>query len=342
MRRNLRCEPGLLAFSLLQVLLLPGPSALAGTEIKTQQETHSEQGGQGGGVQTAPPPKFSDYGLVLQVKNGASYLELGPEWKVKGKDCPPRSGCLELGLGLRARVPFQDEKEQLALIDRGSNTWKLVGSFDLMRESETPPPSGGDPFSFTLIASARTEWGTEAYQYTPMNETKQSVRTHSLGAELEVRGSFEGRRESAVPGFQIGPQMLLRFAREWEGSEERGVVVPGTGEEPATVRQQVLEGPVEKQEFSARLGVPLYVPWARAFNLGFGPYASYRFGKKSESYQRARGEAWVYYFPSTSVPNTRLGLAAFGDWRTQGADDLRSFEYGLLLQLRLAVTLLEY
>jgi hypothetical protein len=264
-------------------------------------------------------------------KNAAGYLEAGPGWKTSWTS-GESTGSRELTL--RARVPFRDKDEKLVVIDRDSAEVKLVAGADWER-GLTPEEGTG---SRTLRLSARAEWGTDRYAWHPGGGAEQARRRDSWGAELD------GLAYLKRGGRQLAPQVRVRWAQEWQASPSAGVVIPGAGGAPDTVKELVLDPPTVKSELSVRVGVPHYFPFAGAFAAG--PYASYTFGglgdALSAAYQRLRGELWLYYFPVTKPANMRFGLAGFLDWRSRGVDDRAVREVGLLVQLRIPVTLVDY
>lgn len=260
-------------------------------------------------------------------KNASGYLEAGPGWKKAGTG----GGT---ALSLRARVPFRDEDEKLSVVDRDSTSWKLVGALDWDRD--VTPEQGSA--SRTYAASVRAEWGTDRYAFHPNGGAETARRRDSWGGEIGGVVHLKDRRR------QLAPQLLVRYAREWEAAPTSGVIVPGSGGAPDTVKAMILEPPRVKTELSARVGLPLYAGFLDSFAVG--PYASYTFGDGDDptpdAYQRLRGELWLYYFPVASPPNVRFGMAYFHDWRARGADDRAVREYGMLVQLRFGVRLVDY
>jgi hypothetical protein len=265
-------------------------------------------------------------------KNESGFVEGGPGWERSVTRAASLTQTLKASL--QARLPYGDKEKKLAVIDRDSDTLKLIASVGWERDST---PEAGTS-STTWSASARAEWGTARYEYNPGGGAEEARRRDSWGAELNGLAYFkEGAR-------RLGPQLRLRYGREWKAAPEVGVVIPGSGGAPDTVKALVLAPPTVTTEASARLGLPFYLPAADA--IAFGPYLSWRIGGGDDftpgAYQRVRGELWVYYFPASATPSARVGLAGFFDWRAAGADGLPLRDGGLLVQLRFGAKLIEY
>jgi hypothetical protein len=315
MRRSSRSERA--AIALASALLL-GPIAAAGDD----------------GAKTEYPLHFTAF-----WKNEASYLEAGPGWRKRDK---PADGHDTREVTLRVRVPFRDEDkdDKLATVDRDADTWKLVAGFDWERDVTRE----GSSVSRLYRVGASAEWGTDLYKFSPGGGAEQSRRRDSWGGELGGVVYFKRGVRLFGEDIRLGPQLHVRYAREWEASKETGVVIPGTGGAPETVKNLILDGPQVTTQVSARVGLPVYAPFAEEFAVG--PYASYTFGDADDllpdAWQRLRGELWLYYFPVAKPANVRFGVAGFLDWRANGTDGRDARELGLLVQLRLGAWFIEY
>jgi hypothetical protein len=241
---------------------------------------------------------------------------------------------------LFGRLPTSGADSTTAQLDRSTTSWRL-GVRAARRWGTLPPPSeGGRIFTFQL--SALAEWGHAVFEYFPdgVETDRRREAEDSLAAELQAAGLL-ARHES---GAQAAPQLRVRYARDWRAADQVGVVVPGSGTSPSTVKDLVIAAPGAVPELSARVAVP----FTFGSEIGYGPALMYtargapRAWEPGSKVGRLRGEAYLYWFPSSLKGGGRIGLGAYADARVHGSDERGAREYGALLDVRLGANLLEY
>jgi len=268
---------------------------------------------------------------VFAAKSGL--LEIGPEY---ARHSPGR------GVVLRALIRLPYDKDNAAprvQLDRYSSTWRGIVSADLERDRTRAT----GPIS-RWRAGVQMEFGTANYRYYPSGGSSAAVERHgSVAAEIRWFSYSTEARPAAV---QWAPQVCLRFAREWTKGDLVGVVVPGSGGAPSTVKNLVITPPSGTPQLAVRVAVPTYL--GRGL-MGFGPAFTYalsgdrgRWNPTTKS-GRAGLETWVFYFPTQEgATNLRLGAAPFVSYRTHGSDAFSQWEYGALLQVRVGTAALEF
>jgi|GEM_PF-6042755 len=271
------------------------------------------------------------------VNNAKADLEAGFEVK------PVKRLRLRL-LGI-SPLTNAEKDPPMVQFDKSTNTWRLATLLQYevdMTEAEGP--------SHRLRFGLTGDWGIKDYSYYPnlndgkdkKTEAKQSFSVGLNVAWYHSAGKFHG--------FQIMPQLFGRYDRSWKSEDKTGVVVPGETGQPSTVDNRIVKAPSVSPLTTVRLAVPFYPGWNAP--LAFGPSVAYGLSSKKEEgfgtdLQRMRAEFWSYIFPtgkadSTDSLNVRIGLSPFWDVRTKGDDKREKHEYGLLVQLRVGFTALEY
>jgi len=266
---------------------------------------------------------------VTSVNDGN--IEFGPEISNKQKTFIVRP---------YLRFYLTDKEDSKAQIDRFTSTWRAAVAMDFVKDN-TKEDGPINRFEMGL----QGEWGTSEFKYFPDKTKANEKKTDKSSFGLELKGGWfhsEGKTNAA----QWGPQVRIRYARDWKEADETGVVVPSTDGSPNTVTNLRLEAPTATPLFSPAIAF-LYYPGSNKF--GYTPVLYYDLKGKDNSYSpfngsgRIRMEGWIYYFPLiTDVPNVKIGLAPFISYRTHGADKLDSVEYGGIFQVKFASNLIQF
>lgn len=267
--------------------------------------------------------------VVLTAENLASDLEIGTTVDASA----------DATVRIYGRVPFTGDDEQVR-IDGHAGTGKLGLGLDLASERTGGLDTPGGFWSRHWVLSARAELGTERYRFTPLTGDAMTERHQSFSARAMIRRGSYGRT------MQWSTQLSASYDRSYAAARATGVVVPGTGGAPDTVRSTVLAPPSVSPALTLRIGGGLYRP-ALADRLAFGLYLIAATGGDDAAYQpwsqarTVRGELWGYGFLDEAA-NTRGGLALFLESSRADADGDSETTYGVLVQLRLNTAPLEY
>jgi len=279
-----------------------------------------------GEVHTSITPFFNF--VITQDK---SNIESGFELKMKN----------EFLVRIVGRVPLiEDSKPQFSQIDRHTNTWRI--GLSIFKEWYLHPKI--NPLS-SIRLGFEGYWGHSKFKYFPNGgEVEESENHHSFSAGVNLVWFYQPNKPNS---YQIAPQLRVHYTRDWEASEKIGIVIPGEEDSPSTVIDKIIAPPKAIPNLSIRLAVPCY--FGTEFPIAFGPSVglvttgSDRDWSPEGVTTRSRFEFWIYWFPVIKKPtNVRLGLAPFLDSRIGGDDKLDKNIYGVLLQLRIGITLLEY
>lgn len=300
-------------------------AAIAVAAVSPHRRAHT-QSSQTAKLQVSPH-------VVALFAARSGLLEIGPEYARRS----PERGVVLRGL---IRLPYdKDNAPPRVQLDRFSSTWRGILSADYERDRTR----ANGPIS-RWRAGLQVEFGTANYRYYPNGGSSAVVERHgSVAAEVRWFSYSTEARPAAV---QWAPQVRLRYAREWSKGDVVGVVVPGSGATPSTVKNQVITPPSSTPQLSIRVAVPTYL--GRGL-MGFGPAVTYALSGDAGRWNpttktgRAGLETWVYSFPTQEgTTSLRLGAAPFVSYRTHGSDAFGQWEYGVLLQVRVGTAALEF
>lgn len=286
------------------------------------------------------------HGQVLSsVKQTQLEAGLDLKWNNIPHDIPSepppggRKDYHEENLRLYGRVPVNGDNSTVASLDRFTQALHLG-----IRGALAWDASGG---AREHRISAAAEYGFGRYEYSPNGDdtTKQDPIEHSFDLTAEYRHVWFGaRKDGHRDGRGVVPQARLKYARDWRASDKVGVVMPGMSSVAEITKDLVLSPPTVSPAVELRIAVPF--TFGSAF--GYAPSVAYTAQGNDGDWapgakvQRLRFEAFVYWFPVGMQGGGRIGISPFIDIRTHGADSLHQFEYGGLIDLRLATNLLEY
>lgn len=275
-------------------------------------------------------PSIAPYFNLVWTQDDSN-IELGIELKRKNK----------FTLRITGRVPLEkDSNPQFSQIDSHTDNWR-IGCF-IYKEWDTTRKEGP---TNTYRLGIKGYWGYSKFKYFPNGgNLEDSQSQHSFSAAVNF-GWFHTSGRSG--GLQISPQLKILYARDWEASDEIGIVIPGEGDSPSTVKDKIISPPKTIPKIFLQVAMPFYT--GSKLPIGFGPSLGLIISGSDRDWfpkgaaTRLRSEFWIYWFPiMKEKTNVRLGLAPFLDSRVGGSDELDKNVYGVLLQMRIGVTLLEY
>lgn len=238
------------------------------------------------------------------------------------------------------RVPLTDKDNSKLQLDRFTSTWRAILAMDYIKD-ETQDTGHIRRF----ILGVQGEWGTSEFKYHPDKSIANEKKSDKSSFDLEVKGAWfftEGKPNAS----QWGPQLRVRYAKDWKEADATGVVVQSTDGTLDTVTNMRIQGPTSTPLLSPSVAF-LYYPGKH--KVAYTPALFYDLTGKENTYNpfngsgRIRIEDWVFYFPLiTDMPNVKIGLAPFASFRTHGSDNLDSVEYGGLFQVKFSSNYMQF
>jgi hypothetical protein len=260
------------------------------------------------------------------LKNDNSQLELGAQlWGF---------------LYVFGRVPSADSDVAVlaSRIDGFTSSWRLGAG----AKKDLDWTTGAEPTVEFLRFGAGIEWGQQRFSFFPGGGVQEIQETHdSIDAECSILYYWKRK------GFaKRVPQLLVRYARDWEEGAETGIVVAGSGMQPSTVVDKVILPPAAIPTLTWRFTYITDLTIVPGFDgFGLGPSMSYMSSGDSRGEspfgeaEVLRTELWFYYFPvDEESVNVRVGLAPFWSRSFAGTPEIDESDVGAMLQMRIGKT----
>jgi hypothetical protein len=237
------------------------------------------------------------------------------------------------------RLPLTDKKNNLAQIDRYSNTWKIVSEYNYIKD-----------FTFEtgaikrLMITMQGEYGYSKYKYYPTAIESEELSEWNSSYSGEIK--FIWYKADNAKSSQFSPQFRIRYSYNWNSADEVGILNSQNANGIFTVTNMVIDKPYAKSVLSPAF-VLQYYPGVGAFS--YGPTIYYDLQGKTNNnnpfnnLERLRLEFWVFYYPKVEgTPNFKIGVSPFLNVRTKGTDKLNKIEYGGIFTIKYNTNLLKF
>lgn len=298
----------------------------------------------------------------LDVADRESELELGGDLTVGPlcKDDRP-AACDNVRVGLRLRLPVTQSstsgtgRAAIDSLNGFAGAWRVGGVVDWIRDVTSEDSDA--PAKFYML-SVQGSWGVQTFRYSPAAMGSRKQTRHSVHTLARFLAYIHPPRKT-----RVAPQVLLRYDRQWSGSDAVGVLMDdGNPETPLFTVPIVIDAPVTTPVFAVTVPVLVSVQSGKGragrvlSQLGLGPAVSYAAAGNPRGYTPfddmhvLRFETWVYWYPlgkagqlAATKPNARVGVSPFVDVFVAGRDPGQpTVDFGVLAEVKVGVRGYEY
>ena len=272
--------------------------------------------------------------INAQFSSSKTHLEFGPEFRFS-----------QFRFRLLGKFPLSGgENEGVVQFDRYLPFWLLTATLDY--DIDFTGLSGASRF---LRVGLKGGWSRKGFTYTPdlrdiSSKSKQDADSYFTALRARY---FYGRGTTGGSGWQVSPQIRVKYEKTYGAGPKVGVVIPAADDHPSTVVDVTNGPPSYFRSLRALCAVFLYP--GTGPSVAYAPVVSFSATGRQNSDDVTGGparlqiESWLFFFPVVSgIPNVRIGISPFLSTRTSGEDSLEKTEYGGLLQLRIGTEAYEY